>query len=223
MASWGVDVVIAQGGEGGGHTGSVPTSLLLPQVCEAVDIPVIGAGGFRDGAGLVAAMAWGATGIAMGTRFLLTRESQVPDAVKAQYLKTAVTGTVVTTAIDGRPQRVIRTDVVDGLESSSAMSRLARSVRHALSFRSLSATPLGALLMEARAMRRSQRLSWAQTAMAANAPMMTRAAMVEGRTDVGILPTGQVVGCIDELPTVAELLERIMNEADAVLARLGAE
>ena len=69
----GVDAVIAQGGEGGGHTGTVPTSLLLPQVVDAVgaEIPVLGAGGFHDGRGLVAALAYGADGIAMGTRFLL--------------------------------------------------------------------------------------------------------------------------------------------------------
>jgi hypothetical protein len=58
-------------------------------------------------------------------------------------------------------------------------------------------------------------------AMAANAPMLTRASMVEGRSEVGILPTGQNVGLIDELPTVAELVERIMREADATLTRLG--
>src|SRR4051812_23313203 len=115
MAEWGVDAVIAQGGEGGGHTGSVPTSLLLPQVVEAVgtQIPVVGAGGFHSGAGLVAALAYGADGIAMGTRFLLTAESRVPDAVKAQYTAATVFDTVVTTALDGAPQRVIRTDMVD--------------------------------------------------------------------------------------------------------------
>ena len=88
MLDWGVDAVIAQGGEGGGHTGTVPTSLLLPQVVDAVGhaIPVLGAGGFHDGRGLVAALAWGADGVAMGTRFLLTAESRVPDEIKARYL-----------------------------------------------------------------------------------------------------------------------------------------
>ena len=84
-AGWGVDAVIATGGEGGGHVGAVPTSLLVPQVTAAVDIPVIAAGGFFDGRGLVAALAWGAAGIAMGTRFLLTRDSPVPDAVRRVY------------------------------------------------------------------------------------------------------------------------------------------
>ena len=84
VAGWGVDAVIAQGHEGGGHTGAVPTSLLLPQVAASVGIPVLGAGGFYDGRGLVAAIAWGGAGVAMGTCFLLTSESTVPDSVKAR-------------------------------------------------------------------------------------------------------------------------------------------
>ena len=71
-------------------------------------------------------------------------------------------------------------------------------------------------------MHKSQGLSWAQVAMAANAPMLTKAALVDGRLDTGVLPTGQVVGVIDELPPVAEIVDRIMSEADAVLTRLGA-
>ena len=67
-----------QGGEGGGHTGSVPTTLLLPTVLDAVDIPVIAAGGFFDGRGLAAALSYGAAGVAMGTRFLLTAEAACP-------------------------------------------------------------------------------------------------------------------------------------------------
>ena len=95
VAAWGVDAVIAQGHEGGGHTGNVSTTLLLPQVCDTVDIPVLGAGGFCDGRGLVAALAYGASGIAMGTRFLLTKESTVPNDIKQIYLDTAASGTVV--------------------------------------------------------------------------------------------------------------------------------
>ncbi len=75
------------------------------------------------------------------------------------------------------------------------------------------------LLREGRALKKSGELSWAQVIMAANAPMMTKAALVEGRTDIGVLPTGQVVGTIDELPTVAELVSRIVSEANDTLAR----
>src|SRR5690348_13396728 len=111
VAQWGVDAVIVQGGEGGGHTGPVPTTLLLPQVVDTVDIPVVAAGGFFDGRGLVAALAYGASGVAMGTRFLLTRDSTVPEDVKKVYLGKAVTDTVVTTQVDGVPHRVLRSEL----------------------------------------------------------------------------------------------------------------
>jgi NAD(P)H-dependent flavin oxidoreductase YrpB (nitropropane dioxygenase family) len=220
VASWGVDAIIAQGHEGGGHTGPVPTTLLLPQVCDAVGIPVLGAGGFFDGRGLVAALAYGASGIAMGTRFLLSRESTVPEAVKKVYLETNVTGTVVTRAIDGYPQRVVRTPLVDRLEGAGRLLSLARSARHALAFRALTEASLVDLIREGLATKKKDELTYAQMAMAASAPMMTRAALVEGRTDVGVLPTGQAAGVMDDLPTVAEIIERIVREAEAALARL---
>ena len=220
VAEWGVDAVIAQGAEGGGHTGNVPTSLLLPQVVDAVDIPVLGAGGFTDGRGLVAALAWGASGVAMGTRFLLTKESTVPEVVKEIYLGTPVTGTVVTTALDGFPQRVIRTDVVDEIEKASIATRLPKALMRALQFRKITGTSFRDLLTEGLAMKKSQDLTWSQLAMAANAPMLIKASMVDGKPEVGILPTGQGIGVIDELPTVAELIERIVAEAETVLAHL---
>lgn len=220
VAAWGVDAVIAQGHEGGGHTGAVPTSLLVPQVAAAVGIPVLGAGGFFDGRGLVAALAWGAAGVAMGTRFLLTRESTVPDSVKARYIEASVTDTVVTRAVDGYPQRVIRTPMIDRLERSLPGVSLARSVANALRLRRLTSTPLRALVREGVAMKRHGELTWAQTAMAANAPMLTRAALVGGNLEAGVLPTGQVAGLIDELPSVAELIGRIIAEAGETLDRL---
>jgi NAD(P)H-dependent flavin oxidoreductase YrpB (nitropropane dioxygenase family) len=194
---------------------------LLPQVVDAVGhaIPVLGAGGFHDGRGLVAALAWGADGVAMGTRFLLTAESRVPDEIKRHYLAAALTDTVVTTALDGAPQRVIRTDTVDRLDRASVVTRLPRAVRSALAFRRLTGTPWRQLVREGLAMRRNQDLTWAQVAMAANAPMLIKAALVDGRSDVGVLPTGQVTGAIAEVPTVAELLARIESEATDVLAR----
>lgn len=223
VAAWGVDALIAQGTEGGGHTGSIPTSLLLPAVVDAVDVPVLGAGGFTDGRGLVAALAWGAAGVAMGTRFLLTRESTVPDAVKRVYLDTPITGTLVTTRVDGYPQRVIRTEVVDHLEKGGRLTSLPRALRNALAFRRQTGARLVDLLREGRAMRTQQGLTWSQVVMAANAPMMTKSALVDGRPEAGILPTGQGVGEIDDLPSVAELVERIMKEAENALARLAAD
>jgi NAD(P)H-dependent flavin oxidoreductase YrpB (nitropropane dioxygenase family) len=220
VADWGVDAVIAQGGEGGGHTGSVPTSLLLPQVVDAVGdrVLVIGAGGFFSGRGLVAALAYGASGIAMGTRFLLSAESRVPDTVKTQYVGTPVTGTVVTTKVDGAPQRVVRTELIDHLESQSWLRALPRALRSAHQFRRESGSSLLALLTEGRAMKEGNELTWPQVVMAANAPVMTKAALVDGRTDVGVLPTGQVVGLIESLPSVDDIINAIISEANDVLA-----
>src|SRR5258708_28825876 len=172
VAAWGVDAVIAQGGEGGGHTGSVPTSILLPQVAAAVDVPVVGAGGFHDGRGLVAALAYGAAGIAMGTRFLLTSDSEVPEAVKREYLKRTVNDTVVTSVLDGVPQRVLRTELAEKLISSGRASRLGRSVRHAVAFQKMSGTRWRDIVREGLAMKKSHELSWGQVIMAANTPMM---------------------------------------------------
>jgi NAD(P)H-dependent flavin oxidoreductase YrpB (nitropropane dioxygenase family) len=220
VAGWGVDAVIAQGHEGGGHTGAIPTSLLLPEVCRAVRIPVLGAGGFKDGRGLVAALAFGASGIAMGTRFLLTKESTVPDAVKAAYLATKLDGTVVTRAVDGYPQRVIKTPLIERLEKASALLKLPRAALSALELLRLTRTTPVELLQEGLAMKKNQELSWSQLAMAANAPMLTKAALVDGRLEAGILPTGQVAGAIEDLPPVAEVIARIVAEAEQTLEAL---
>jgi NAD(P)H-dependent flavin oxidoreductase YrpB (nitropropane dioxygenase family) len=220
VAGWGADLVVVQGAEGGGHTGPVPTSLLLPQVVDAVDVPVVAAGGYFDGRGLVAALAYGAAGIAMGTRFLLTSDSPVGDAVKRRYLETTLTGTVVTTRVDGVPHRVLRTPVVDGLERAAGPVRLARAVRNAAAFRRVSGLSWPAMLRQGAAMRRGAELSWSQVLMAANTPMLLKAAMVDGRPDLGVMSAGQVAGLIDDLPSCAELIDRIMAEAAETLKRL---
>jgi NAD(P)H-dependent flavin oxidoreductase YrpB (nitropropane dioxygenase family) len=220
VAAWGIDAVIATGGEGGGHTGSVPTSLLIPQVVDAVDIPVIAAGGFFDGRGLVAALAYGAAGIAMGTRFLLTSDSPVADAVKQAYLASDVTGTVVTTRVDGVPHRVLRTPLVERLDRAGRVTGLVRSARNAAAFRGVSGLTWPELIRQGRAMRRGTELTWGQVLMAANTPMLLRAAMVDGRPDLGLMSAGQVAGLIDDLPSCAELIGRIMTEAEQCLGRL---
>ncbi|GAA2412554.1 nitronate monooxygenase [Actinomadura vinacea] len=211
VAAWGADAVLVQGGEGGGHTGPVATTLLLPQVVDAVDVPVIAAGGFFDGRGLAAALAYGAAGVAMGTRFLLTADSSVPEEVKKVYLGTAET--VVTRQVDGMPHRVLRSDLVDALERSGRTGGLVRAVRNAARFRRLSGMSWRAMIADGRAMKHGKELSWSQVLMAANTPMLLKAAMVDGRPDLGVMASGQAVAVIDDLPTCAELIGSIVAGA----------
>jgi NAD(P)H-dependent flavin oxidoreductase YrpB (nitropropane dioxygenase family) len=223
VAAWGIDAVIATGAEGGGHTGQVPTSLLIPQVVDAVEVPVIAAGGFFDGRGLAAALAYGAAGIAMGTRFLLTSDSPVADAVKRVYLASDVTGTVVTSRADGVPHRLLRTPLAERLDRAGAAGRLSglvRSARSAAAFRGGSGMSWPELIREGRAMRRGTGLTWNQVLMAANTPVLLRAAMADGRPEAGLMPAGQVAGLIGDLPSCAELIARIMTEAEQRLASL---
>jgi len=220
----GADALVVQGGEGGGHTGPVPTSLLIPQVVEAVngEVPVIAAGGFRDGAGLVAALAWGASGIAMGTRFLMTKESPLLPATAERYLKATVNEIYVTTEIDGLPQRVIENELVRALQASGGINKLLHALQSALDYRKSSGASIVEILRSGLAMRKSQGLSFSQVLLAANAPMLAKKAMVDGDPKRGYLPSGQVAGLIDDRPTVAELVDRIRVEAVSRLDALAA-
>lgn len=221
VAEWGVDGVVVQGGEGGGHTGSIPTTLLLPQVTDVLrgsDVTVIAAGGFFDGRGLVAALAYGADAIAMGTRFLLTADSPVGRAVKDVYLAADVNGTVVSREVDGVPHRVLATDFVRRLEHRTA--RYPRALANAWKFRKMSGTSLPDMVREGLAMRKSQSLTWPQVLMAANTPMLLKAAMVDGRPEFGVMASGQVVGVIEDLPTCQELIDGIVAQASDILHRL---
>jgi nitronate monooxygenase len=218
----GADLIVVQGGEGGGHTGAIPTSILVPQVVEAVQVPVVAAGGFRDGRGLVAALAYGATGIAMGTRFLLTAESPLPAATAERYFQATVNDITITTHVDGLPQRVVMNEFVRRLESSGTLMRYGRALQSALAYRKLSGASVGELLRAAFALQRGDELTRSQLLMAANAPIFVRRAMVEGKPAEGVLPSGMVAGMIGDRPTCAALVDRIIQEAEQTLARLAA-
>jgi NAD(P)H-dependent flavin oxidoreductase YrpB (nitropropane dioxygenase family) len=219
VASWGADAVMIQGGEGGGHTGNVPTTLLLPTVLDAVEIPVVAAGGFFDGRGLAAALSYGAAGVGMGTRFLLTQDSTVPDAVKQRYLDADLNGTVVTAKVDGMPHRMLRTDLVESVEETRALKRLGPTARRTLAFKKMSGMSWRRLVADGRAMKHGQDRSWTQVMLAANTPMMLKAGLVEGDAGAGVLASGQVVGVIDDLPTCEELIDRVVVRAAAELRR----
>jgi len=216
----GADIIVVQGGEGGGHTGPIPTTLLVPACVDAVDVPVVAAGGFKDGRGLVAALAWGAAGIAMGSRFVLTKESPVPDATARRFLEAKVGDVLVTSQIDGLPQRVVRNELVDRLERANPVTLMLMALRNGLAFRKSSGASIADLIRSALAMRRNERLTRSQTMMAANAPMLAKLAMTDGDPVHGYLPGGTVMGVIDDRPSCAEVIERIMEEAERTLKAL---
>lgn len=219
----GADAVTIQGGEGGGHTGAVPTTLLVPQVIDAVagKVPVLAAGGFKDGRGLVAALAWGADGIAMGTRFLLTQESPVPEQTKQRYLAcNNPADIIVSKALDGLPQRMVMNEFLAELEQSSGLKRLLLAMQNGLKYSKFTgASPL-ALFKSALAMSKEGDVTLSQAMFSANAPMIIERAMVEGKPAEGVLPSGQVAGTITDLPTCQELIRRIVSEAEATLASM---
>ena len=221
----GADVVTVQGGEGGGHTGAIPTTLLIPQVVDAVGdkVPVVAAGGFKDGRGLLAALAWGAQGIAMGTRFLMTEESPVPRATLQRYIDCNNPGEIIVSrAMDGLPQRMITNELLAALERASGLRKLIIALRNGLAFRKHTGASIFGLLKSAIAMSRDDGMSAAQAIMSANAPMIIQKAMVDGEPARGVLPSGQVAGVIDELVSCEDLINAIVSEAELGLAQLAA-
>lgn len=187
----GVDAVVAQGAEAGGHRahfekppsperGVVGTLALVPQLVDALHVPVIAAGGIADGRGLVAALALGATGALLGTRFVATRESMAFAAFKKALLEESGDDTSSTDAFTGRYARVLRTAFVE---------RYGRSGAPVLPF------------------------PW-QYLVAAD---IYREAVAGDHRDYFPLVAGQSVGLINNLPTAAEVVESVIREARAVL------
>jgi nitronate monooxygenase len=124
----GADVIVAQGAEAGGHRSAwrpdaatnIGTLALVPEIVDAVHVPVVAAGGIADGRGLVAVRALGADGVLMGTRFVATRESMAPAFWKDAILRAGTDGTMVTNAFTGLPARLLRTKHASDYEASGA-------------------------------------------------------------------------------------------------------
>jgi enoyl-[acyl-carrier protein] reductase II len=181
----GVDVIIAQGGEAGGHSGSVGTMVLVPQVVDvAGDIPVVAAGGIADGRGLAAALALGAQGVSMGTRFLASEELSVADAWK---------------------RRIVEADAADAVKVVNSERVLPPYTRPGsrVEPRSLR-TPLVEQLRE--------HPEW--IVPAAVGPRI-RASVLEGRGDEYLPFAGQSAGLIHEVLPAAEIVRRVVAEAEA--------
>lgn len=189
----GVDVIVAQGHEGGGHVGLQSTLTLVPQVVDAVgDIPVVAAGGIADGRGLAAALALGAEGVMMGTRFLATREAPVPDGWKRSIIDAAGHDTVYSQVADLANESVWPEPAATRAIRNRFLERwLGREDE----LRSLG-REVGRAMAEARRQDDGEEMN---------------------------LMAGQAVGLIRDLPTAAEVVERIVRQAESLLAQLAAK
>ncbi len=210
----GADAVIVQSLESGGHSGLIASSVLIPEVARAVKIPVVAAGGFCDGRGLAAALALGAEGIAMGTRFAITQESPMPHELKLRYIEARDTDAILSAVWDGMPQRAISKmrryrgwwthpwDIIPSL--------LATKKEFNASWKEL---------LENAKFLRQMRCSAPQfaTGMA-----LFRKTLATGDIKKSFAPAGQVVGLIEDIPTCRELIERTVAEAEQVLKSLSA-
>lgn len=210
----GASAITVQGGEGGGHTGSVPTTVLLPQVVDAVRVPVVAAGGFYDGRGLLAALAYGAQGIAMGTRFLMTTDNKIPEQTLQRYVQARDAERIrISTLVDGMPQRMIDNEYLRMLEKSSPLRRVLIAVRSAREWKSQTGmTTRHAVGVLWQALREDPS-TVAQTVMAANAPMLLQRSMVDGRPSEGVMSAGQVAAVIGELRSCREIIDDIVEQA----------
>jgi len=210
----GANAITIQGGEGGGHTGSVPTTVLLPQVVDAVNVPVVAAGGFYDGRGLLAALAFGAQGIAMGTRFLMTRDSGVPEATLQRYVAATDAERIqVSYLVDGMPQRMIPNEYLAMLEKASPLKRVSIALKSALQWKAQTGmTTRHAISVLWQALREDPS-TVAQTVMAANAPVLLQRSMVEGKPAEGVMSAGQVAALIGRLDSCQEVIEGIVTQA----------
>ena len=190
VAAGGVDAVIAQGYDGGGHTGRVGTVALVPAVLDAVDLPVVAAGGIADGRGLAAMLGMGAAGVWLGTRFVATPEAAGHMNYKQRIAETDDEGTVRTRCFSGKPARMIRNSVTEAWEAPELQALIEPFPRQ---MRVVS--------------------DW----LGENPYIAGR---FGGNTEKGALAAGQSCAVIQDVLPAAEVVARIMGEAEEALARL---
>lgn len=215
---YGADGVIATGHEAAAHGEAVTSLVLVPSLVDVLEIPVIAAGGFADGRGLAAALALGAEGIAMGTRFMTTKESPLHANFKRLSIEKGVEDTVASPRIDGIPCRVLKSEPAEravrrGLDPIAAF-------RNSREIATMLKVPYFKLLIGVLA---SGVKSARQLAYMACGFRAFRLATEEGDLEKGILPVGQVTGLLKDEPTVKEVMERIVAEAKQVQKRLAGQ
>ncbi len=213
---YGADAVIVTGHEAAGHGGPVTSLVLIPTLADTLKIPVIAAGGFADGRGLASALALGADAVAMGTRFMTTKESPLHDYYKNLSLEKTPYDTLYSSHFDGLPARVLDTPparkvLKRGLNIPGAfVNSRAIAKQLGLPFTKLFFGVMAAGLDKAVAL-----------GYMANAFNSIKRATENGDQEIGVLPVGQVMGLLKDIPTVAEVIQRIVKEAKEVNINLG--
>lgn len=215
---YGCDAVIATGNEAAAHGEATTTFCLVPSMAAGLSIPVIAAGGVGDGRGLAAALALGAEGVAMGTRIMTTRESPLHEACKQASLEKTVYDTLYSKRFDGLWCRVLdsegaRRSIRAGLNPVQLLKAIPNSRAIAqqmnLPYLKLFIGVLGSGWENAK-----------QLAYMANAFKEIKVATEDGDLKRGVLPVGQVTGLLNDIPTVEELFERTVKEAEEVAEAL---
>jgi enoyl-[acyl-carrier protein] reductase II len=212
---YGADAVIATGHEAAGHGGAVTSLVLIPTLADELKIPIVAAGGFADGRGLAAAIALGADGIAMGSRFMTTKESLLHKNFKQLSIEKTAYDTLYSTRFDGLPCRVMdtgfaRKTLKKGLNLPAAFFN-ARDIAKQLHMPFLKLF-IGVL---ASGWDKSKQLAYF-----ANAYKALKRASEDGDIEKGCLPVSQDIGLIHDEPSVAELIDRMVSEAQQVLNRM---
>jgi NAD(P)H-dependent flavin oxidoreductase YrpB (nitropropane dioxygenase family) len=216
----GADIIAAAGAEAGGHVGDVSTVVLLPLIASKVKIPVAAAGGFCDGRGLVAALALGAEGILMGTRFAVSQESAMPSNIKQRYIESGEADTMVTSAITGARLRVLRNKLTDLLEANGQKLSWREKISSSLEIRRMLGVSWWRFLIGGWRMKKAYESSFSGMANLAAGKARVDRALVEGDADWGAMPSGQVCARIDDIPTAKEIIERTVAEASIILESL---
>jgi len=222
----GVDTLNITGYEAAGHSGNVGALVLIPTITGSVKVPCLGAGGYCDGKGLAVALALGAEGVAMGTRLAATQEAEVPENVKQVWLKVTEEDTVIDDAFDGINCRVWRNKAAE--EMLKKRLPLLGSISAALFMKRELGLSWLQLIRTANTLRRmpigigSGRRGLASTMRLAAGSRLFAKATVDGDVENGLLIMGPVAGRIHDIPTVADLIERTVREAEETLAKLNA-
>jgi enoyl-[acyl-carrier protein] reductase II len=219
-AQLGCDLLVVTGHEAAAH-GDVATSLvLIPLVASLVKVPLIAAGGFYDGRGLAAALLLGADGISMGTRFIVTRESNVHDNFKKLILKASEQDTLYGDVFDGLPGRALKSPGAESIMKSGLS--LSQSMKSALEVKRLLNLSFSKFMALSWSMMKSEEgKNLLMQARQANGAVRHLKAIKDGDEKEGFLFAGQCVGGIQDMPSCKELIERIVDEAEKRMEAVG--